>query len=107
MSEFNDLKSYVLGSHNWFFPEGVAITSPGAGNIAIDNWPDSAEPTFDDRFAGDCEDWSIKKNVESEEVLKPKPGVLTRKQILTHFQSLDMEFTTNSLRRIAIQLLFG
>ena len=107
MSSFNDLKSYALGSHNWFFPEGVAITSPAAGNVAIDNWPDAAEPTFDDYFVGDCEDWSAKKNVETEEVFKPSPGVLVRKDIITFFQSLDFEITVNSLRRIAMQIMFG
>lgn len=107
MSQFNDLKSYALGSHNWFFPAGTAITSPGAGVVAIDNWPDAAEPTFDDYFMGDAEDWSIKKNVDSEEVFKPNPGVLVRKDIITFFQSLDFEITVNSLRRIAMQIMFG
>lgn len=107
MSQFDDLKSYALGSHNWFFPEGAAITSPGAGVVAIDNWPDSLEPTFDSRFIGDTEDWSHKKTVEEEEVFKADPGVLVRKDIVTFFQKLDLEITTNSLRRIAMQILYG
>lgn len=107
MSQFNDLKAYALGSHNWFFPAGSAITSPGAGVVAIDNWPDAAEPTFDDYFVGDCEDFSDKKTVESEEVFKPNPGILVRKDIITFFQSLDFEITTNSMRRIAMQILYG
>ncbi|NJL18815.1 MAG: hypothetical protein HC901_00360 [Bdellovibrionaceae bacterium] len=107
MSNFNHLKSYALGSHNWFFPKGAAFTSPGAGTVAVDAWPDSAEPTFDDRFVGDCEDWSAKKNVDSEEIFRPNPGVLVRKDIITFFQSLDFEITVNSLSRIALQVMFG
>jgi hypothetical protein len=107
MSQFNDLKAYALGSHNWFFPAGTAITSPGAGVVSIENWPDSAEPTFDDHFIGDCEDWVDRKNVETEEIYKPNPGVLVRKDIITFFQSLDFEITTNSLRRIAMQIMYG
>ncbi len=107
MSNFNDLKSYALGAHGWFFPEGADITSPSSGVVAIDNWPDADEPTLDDRNIGDIEDWSDKKNVETEEVFKPNPGVLVRKDIITFYQSLDLEFTTNSLRRIAMQIMYG
>lgn len=107
MSQFNDLNAYALDSHNWFFPKGSAITSPGVGVVSINNWPDTNEPTFDDRFIGDTEEWSHKKNVESEEVFKPVGGVLVRKQIVDFFQSLDFEITTNSLRRIAMQIMYG
>lgn len=107
MSKFNDINSYSLGSHNWFFPLDAAITSPAAGNVAKENWPDADEPTLDDRYVGDTEEWSIKKTVESEEVFKPNPGLLTRKDIVTFFQGLDFEITTNSLRRVAMQILLG
>ena len=103
----DDLKSYVLQSHNWFFPVGAAITSPAAGVVSQTNWPDSDEPTLDDRFVGDTEDWSAKKNVESNEVKKAVAGALVRKQIVDLFQSCDFEFTINSLRRLAFQLMFG
>lgn len=107
MSLFNDLKPYALGSHNWFFPEGAVITSPAPGVVEEDNWPDSLEPTFDNRFIGDTEEWSHKKTVEEEEVFKPDPGILVLKDVVTFFQKLELEITTNSLRRIAIQLLYG
>src|SRR4051812_10057334 len=103
----NDLKSYALGSHAYFYPEGAAFTSPGAGVAAIDALPDADEETWADRFCGDTEDWNDKKNVESEDVFKPNPGVLVRKDIITFFQSLDFEFTTNSLKRIAMQIMYG
>lgn len=103
----NDMSAYALGSHVRFLPEGTAFTSPGAGNVAVDDWPDADEPTLNDYNIGDVEDWSDKKNVETEEVFKPNPGILTRKDIITFFQSLDLEFTTNSLRRIAMQIMYG
>lgn len=104
---FDDLKSYALNSHNWFFPAGAAITSPAAGSVAINNWPDADEPTFPDHFVGDTEEWLHRKTLESEETLKPVLGVLTRKQIVDFFQSLEFEITTNSMRRIAMQILYG
>ena len=104
---FDQLKAHILNSNGWFFPEGAAITSPGVGVVSQANWPDANEETFDARFVGDIEDWSFKKNVESEEVRKHVEGVLTRKQIVDTFQSGDFEFTTNSLMRIAMQILMG
>lgn len=103
----NDLKSYALGSHAWFYPEGKAFTSPTAGTCAVDALPDKDETTWASLFLGDCEEWADKKTVDSEDVFKPNPGVLVRKDIVTHFQSLDIELTTNSLRRIAMQIMYG
>lgn len=104
---FDQLKSYALGSHAWFMPEGSAFTSPAPGVAAVDALPDAAELTWNDYFIGDTEDWSDKKKIETEETMKPKPGILVRKDIITFFQSLDMEMTTNSLMRIAMQIMYG
>lgn len=104
----NDLKSYALGSHAWFFPEGKAFTSPAPGGFAaVDALPDKNDPLWASLGLGDVEDWSDKKTVEKEDVFKPNPGVLVRKDIVTFFQQLDMDFTTNSLRRIAMQIMYG
>ncbi len=103
----DDLKAYALGSHAFFYPEGASFTSPAPGTVAVDALPDADDPAWTDLFLGDTEEWTDKKAVESEEVFKPNPGVLVRKDIVTFYQSLDMEFTTNSLRRIAMQIMYG
>jgi len=104
----NDLKSYALGSHGWFVPENTAFTSPGPGGVvAVNLWPDKDDPIWDSKFIGDTEDFDDKKNVEEVEVKKPAPGVLVTKDILTLFQSLEFMMTTNSLRRLAIQIMYG
>jgi hypothetical protein len=104
---FNDLRSYALGSHAWFFPAGAAFTSPAAGTVAVDAMPDKNDPKWPDLNIGDIEDWSDKKNEDTEETFRPGPGLLKRKEIITFFQSLDMELTTNSLKRIAMQIMYG
>lgn len=104
---FDQLKAYALGSHGFFFPEGKAFTSPAPGVVAVDALPDANDPLWQSMFIGDTEEWSDKKNVETEEVFKPNPGVLTRKDIITFFQSLDIEMTTNSMMRIAMQIMYG
>ena len=103
----NDLKSYALGAHHWFMPEGAAFTSPAGGTVAVDDWPDADEPTLSDYFIGDAESFEDTKNVETVEVKKANPGVLVRKDIITFFQSLDFKITTNSMRRRAFQLFYG
>lgn len=102
-----DLNSYALTSHAWFFKEGAAFTSPAAGNVAIDAWPDAAEATWPDKFIGDIEAFEDTKNVEKVEVRKPRVGQLVRKDIIHIFQSLDFKLTTNSLKRIAFQIMYG
>jgi hypothetical protein len=102
-----DINSYALGSHAWFIPEGRAFTSPDAGTVAVDDWPDAAEATWSDYGIGDIEGWEDTKNVETVEPRKPRPGALVRKDIITLFQSLDFKMTTNSLRRLAFELFYG
>lgn len=103
----NDLNAYALGSHAYFFPEGAAFTSPGAGTAGIADLPDADEPTWADKFIGDTEAFEDMKNIEEVEVRKPNPGALTTKDIITIFQSLEFKVTTNSLRRIAFQIMYG
>jgi len=103
----DDLQSYALGSHAWLYREGEAFTSPAPGVVAVDALPDAADPGWALRNIGDTEEWADKKNVDTEEILKPNPGHLSRKDIITFFQSLDFELTTNSLRRVAMQIMYG
>lgn len=103
----NDLKSYALGSHAWFFPEGAAFTVPSAGTASVSALPGAADEAWPAKYIGDIEDWSDKKTVETEEVYKPNPGALTRKDVITFNQFLDIELTTNSLKRIAMQIMYG
>jgi hypothetical protein len=102
-----DINSYALGSHLWFFKEGAAFTSPGAGVVAVADWPDAAEATWSEKFIGDTEGFEDTKNIEEVEVRKPSPGALVRKDIITMFQSLEFKATTNSLRRIAFEIMYG
>ena len=103
----NDLKSYALGSQAWFFKEGLAFTSPGAGTVSVSALPDKNDPLWPSLFIGDTEEWNDKKTVDTEDVFKPNPGILVRKDIVTFFQQLDIELTTNSTRRIAFQIMYG
>lgn len=103
----NDLNSYTLGAHNYFFPEGAAFTSPGAGTAGIADLPDADEPTWGARFIGDTEAFEDTKDVEEVEVRKPNPGALVTKDILTLFQKLEFKMTTNSLKRIAFEMFYG
>lgn len=103
----NDLNAYALGSHAYFYPEGAAFTSPGAGSAAIDALPDADEATWPDKFIGDTEAFEDTKNIEETEVRKPRPGALVTKDIITIFQSLEFKMTTNSLRRLAFQIMYG
>lgn len=103
----NDLNSYALGSHAYFFPEGAAFTSPDAGTAAIDALPDADEPTWAAKFLGDTESFEDMKDIEEVEVRKPNPGALATKDIITIFQKLEFKMTTNSLKRIAMQIMYG
>jgi hypothetical protein len=105
---FDDTRSYALGSQAWFYPENTAYTSPvPGGNVGQNNLPDKNDPGWVNMFIGDVEEWQDKKKVETDEILKPSPGHLVRKDILTFFVGLDIELTTNSLRRIAMQIMYG
>jgi hypothetical protein len=104
---FDDIQSYALGSHAWFYREGEAYTLLAPGTVGVEALPDPTDPGWALRNIGDIEEWADKKNEDTEEILKPSPGVLKRKDIITFFQSLDIELTTNSLRRIAMQIMYG
>lgn len=103
----NDLNSYAIGSHSYFFPEGAAFTSPEAGTAGIAALPDSDEETWAAKFIGDSEGFEDTKNQEEVEVRKPSPGSLVTKDIITIFQTLEFKMTTNSLRRLAFEMFYG
>lgn len=102
-----DLNSYALGSHAYFFPEGAAFTSPAPGTVGVADLPDAAEPTWADKFIGDTEAFDDTKEAEEVEVRKPNPGALATKDIITIFQKMEFKMTTNSLRRIAFEIMYG
>ena len=109
-----DTKSYTLAGHNWFWPVGDTFSVPYSANpdqgdtiVAIDAWPGATDPLMGDHLIGDTESFEWTKTIEKQEPRKPILGRLVRKQVVHTFQALDLKLTTNSLRRIAFELMFG
>lgn len=109
-----ELNSYTLAGHGYFWPVGDTFSSPYAGNpnqadviIAIDAWPAADDPLMQDRKIGDIENFEWTKNVEKVEPRRAVLGTLVRKQVVSTYQELTLKCTTNSLSRIAFELMFG
>ena len=109
-----DMNSYTLAGHNWFWPVGDTFSVPYAANpdqgdtiVAIDAWPGATDPLMADHLIGDTETFEWTKTVEKQEPRKAVLGRIVRKQVVHTFQALGVKITTNSLRRIAFELMFG
>lgn len=102
---FDEIKTYAVGSHAWFFREGDAYILPAPGFAGQEALPGPLDPAW--IFSGDLESWedTIAQD-EEKEVRKPDPGVLVRKDIITIFQGMDIKLVTNSLTRLAMEAMY-
>jgi hypothetical protein len=102
---FDDIATYAVGSHAWFFRENDAFTLPAPGFAGVSALPGPLDAGW--IYAGDIETWEDHMAQDEEkEVRKPNPGVLVRKDIITIFQGLDIKLVTNSLTKLSMEAMY-
>lgn len=102
-------KSATLFTHNVFLPEGLAFTSPSAGVIAQELWPDEEDALWDEDAykLGTLENFKLAPNV-SEAVIKTGiPGGLVDKRVHEIGKELKFTFDAVEITTRALALATG
>ena len=104
-------KSYALGHHGFFYPDGSVITIPAAGTGSVagassrTNKPDPTDPLYVD--IGAIADWQDDiKSMGDEKVYKPSPGRLQHYDTIEKGAEFTKKFTTQELIALAVQIMY-
>ena len=102
-------ESAVLFTHLVFLPEGLAFTSPSAGVIAQELWPNDADALWDDddyKLAV-VENFKIAPNTSEAVVKTGIPGALADKRVHEVGREIKMTFDGVEVTSRAMGLVFG
>lgn len=102
-------ESAVLFTHLVFLPEGLSYTSPSAGTIGQEDWPDDEDALWDnnDYKLGVSENFKLAPNVATASVKTGVTGGLVTKRVHQIGKELKMTFDAVEVTHRAIGLIYG
>lgn len=95
----------ILGSHAFFFRDGVAYTVPGAGTASRTSKPGAADTGWID--LGILSEVTVQHQREEREVFAPTPGALRLYDVKETKRLLGVNLTTVDMSPLAFELLWG
>lgn len=104
-------RSYALGHHGFFYPDGSLITIPAAGTGSTAaasgryNKPDPTDPLYTD--VGKVVDWSHDvKSMGDEKIYAPTPGIIQLYDVIEKGAEMTIKFTSQEVNPLAIQAMY-